>query len=134
VHGEDLFIDDGCNRQAVEAISERLPELDVVSPLALVIETVDAVDRRTLVVAAEDEEVFRVLDLVCQQQADGLQRLLSAINVVSEEQIVCFGREAAVLEQAEQIIVLSVDVTADLSMGSALALKRKMQKVIEHDV
>jgi hypothetical protein len=36
MHREDLLVDDGRNRQAVEAVGERLPELDVVSPLACV--------------------------------------------------------------------------------------------------
>ena len=34
VHREDLLIDDGSDRQAVEAVGERLPELDVVPPFA----------------------------------------------------------------------------------------------------
>lgn len=65
-------------------------------------------------VAAQDEEVLRVLDLVCQQQADGLQGLLATVHVVSEEKVVGFGRETSVLEQTEEIVVLAVDVTADL--------------------
>ena len=44
MHGEDLLVNDGSNRQTVEAVSECLPQLDVVSPLALVVETVDTVD------------------------------------------------------------------------------------------
>lgn len=44
VHGEDLLIDDGGNGQAVEAVCECLPQLDVVSPLAFIVETVNAVD------------------------------------------------------------------------------------------
>lgn len=51
--------------------------------LTLVIEAVDTVDGGTLVVAPEQEEVLRVFDLVCQQQADGLQRLLPSVHVVS---------------------------------------------------
>jgi hypothetical protein len=34
VHGEDLFVDDGGDGQAVEAVCKGLPELNVVSPLA----------------------------------------------------------------------------------------------------
>jgi len=35
------------------------------------------------VVAAQNEEVLGVLDLVGEQEADGLQRLLAAVDVVS---------------------------------------------------
>lgn len=72
VHGEDLFVDDGCDWQAVEAVRKCLPKLDIVSPLALIVETIDPIDGRALVVAAEDEKVLWVLNLVGQQQADGL--------------------------------------------------------------
>jgi hypothetical protein len=64
VHCEDLLVDDCCDRQAVEAISERLPQLDIVPSLAFVIEAVDAVDGGAFVVAAQDEEIFRIFDLV----------------------------------------------------------------------
>ena len=52
MHCENLLVDDCCNGQAVEAVGERLPELDVVSSLALIIEPVDSVDGRAFVVAA----------------------------------------------------------------------------------
>lgn len=44
VHCEDLLVDDRSNGQAVEAISESLPQLDVVPSLALIVESVDTVD------------------------------------------------------------------------------------------
>lgn len=83
MHREDLLVDDGCNWQAVEAVCECLPQLDVVSPLALIVEAVDTIDRCAFVVAAEDEEVLRIFDLVCQQQTDSLEGLLASIYVVA---------------------------------------------------
>ena len=120
VHGEDLLINDGGDGQAVEAVGESLPKLDVVASLALVVETVDAVDGSALVVTAENEEVLRVLDLVCQQKADGLERLLATVDVVTEEEVVGLGREAAVFEETEKVVVLAVDITADLKKWSVL--------------
>jgi len=78
--------------------------------LTLVVEAVDAVDGGTLVVASQQEEVLGVFDLVRQQQADGLQRLLPSVHVVSQEQVVGFGGEAAILKEPQQVCVLSVDV------------------------
>uniref|UniRef100_A0A1I8JA28 TOG domain-containing protein n=1 Tax=Macrostomum lignano TaxID=282301 RepID=A0A1I8JA28_9PLAT len=91
---EDFLVNDGRDWQAVETV-----------------EAVDPVDTRALVVSAQQEEVLRVLDLVGQQQADGLQRLLAAVHVVAEEKVVALRGEAAVLEQAQQIVVLAVNVT-----------------------
>ena len=34
MHGEDLLVDNGGNRETIEAIRKRLPEFDVVPPLA----------------------------------------------------------------------------------------------------
>ena len=39
MHAENLLVDDGCDGEAVETVDEGLPELDVVSPFALVVES-----------------------------------------------------------------------------------------------
>ena len=70
-------------------------------------------------VAAQNEEVFWVFDLVGEEQADRLEGLLAAVDVVTEEEVVRFWREATVLKQAQQIVVLPVDVAADLNFASA---------------
>lgn len=114
VHGEDLLVDDSGNRKAVEAIGEGFPQLDVVSTLALVVEAVNSVDGRTLVVTPQDEEVLGVLDLVGQEEANGFQRLLASVNVIAKEQVVGLGGEAAIFEETEEIVVLAVDITTDL--------------------
>ena len=57
-------------------------------------------------VAPEEEEVLRVLDLVGEQQADRLQRLLPPVHVVAQEKVVRLGREPPVLKQPQQIVVL----------------------------
>ena len=61
-------------------------------------------------VPAQQEEVLGVLDLVGQQQADGLQGLLASVHVVAQEQVVALGREASVFKQPKQVVVLAVDV------------------------
>lgn len=64
MHAEYLFVNDRCNRQAVETVCERLPQLNVVSSLALVVEPVDSVNRCSLVVSSKKKEVLWVLDFV----------------------------------------------------------------------
>lgn len=65
MHCEYLLIDNGCDRQAIEAVGEGFPQFDIVPSLALIIKAVYAVDRGAFVISAENEEVLRVLDLVC---------------------------------------------------------------------
>jgi len=114
VHCEDLLIDDCCNGQAVEAVCERLPELDIVSPLTFIIETIDTVDRGAFMVATQDEEILGVFDLVGKEEANGLERLLASVDIVPEEEIVCLRGEATILEQTEEVIILTMNVTTNL--------------------
>ncbi len=65
-------------------------------------------------ITSENEEVFGVLDLVREQQADGFERLFASVNVVAEEEVISFGWEAAIFEQAKQIVVLTVDIATYL--------------------
>jgi len=62
------------------------------------------------VVAAQQEEVLRVLDLERQQQTDRLDRVLPAVHVVAQEQVVRVRRKPAQLEQPQQVVKLPVDV------------------------
>ena len=64
MHSKDFLINNGCNGQAVEAISEGFPKLDIIPSLALIVETVDTVNRGTLMVSSQYEEILRVLDFV----------------------------------------------------------------------
>eukprot|EP01044_Picomonas_judraskeda_P009871 COSAG03_NODE_1234_length_4497_cov_83.406810_5_plen_109_part_00 len=82
-----------------------------------VVEAVDAVDRRALVVAAQHEEILGVPDLVTQEQHDHLDALLPAVDVIAQEEVVRLWRVAAKLEQSQQIGVLSA-LTHDVSMAS----------------
>ena len=72
MHCEDLFIDNGRNWQAVEAVRECLPQFDVVPPLAFVVESVYAINRSAFVIATQDEEIFRIFYLVGKKETDSL--------------------------------------------------------------
>lgn len=125
---EDLLVDDCGDRQAVEAICEGLPELDVVPPLALIVEAVYPVYAGALVIAAQQEKVLRILYLVRQQQAYRLEGLLPPIDIVAQKQVVRLGREAAVLEQPQQIGVLAMYVATDLKRCLQLQQNRLLQE------
>ena len=98
VHADNFVVDEGGNRHAVEAILELLPDADGVATLAFVVETIDTIDLTALVVASQEEEVLLKLDFVCEEQDDGLKGVLSSVDIVTEEQIVSFRREAAIFK------------------------------------
>ena len=101
MHAEDLFVDQGCNGEAVKTVGKNFPQLDAMAALALVVKSVNAIDRRALVVAAQEEEVLRVFYFVRQQQTHSLQRLLSAVDVVAKEEVGRLWREAAVFKKPQ---------------------------------
>ena len=72
MHAEDFLINDGSDGETVETVSEGLPQLDVVSSLAFIVEPINSVDGSALVVTSEEEEVLWVLNFVCEQQAYSL--------------------------------------------------------------
>lgn len=72
-----------------------------VSLLTLIVETVDAVDGSTLMVAPEQEKVLWVFNLVGQQKADGFQRLFPSVHVVAQEKVVRLWGEATILKQPQ---------------------------------
>ena len=111
MHAEDLIVDEGSDWHAVENILELLPDADGVATLALIIEAVDTIDLTALVIASQKEEVLLKLDLVCQEQDDSLEGVLSTVDVVTKEEVICLWREASVLEESQQVRELSVSVT-----------------------
>ena len=118
MHSEDLLVDDGCNWEAVEAVCEGLPQLDVVSSFAFIVESVNTIDRSAFVVSTKDEEILWIFDLVCQKQADCLERLLATVHVVAKEEVVRLRWEATILEETEQVVVLAMNITAYLDYVS----------------
>ena len=48
MHANYFFINDAANRKTIERITERLPHLDVVAPLALVVEACGHAERVTV--------------------------------------------------------------------------------------
>ena len=78
--------------------------------LTLIVETINSIDTCTFMVTTENEEILGVLDLVRKEKADRFQRLLSTIDIVPEEEVICFRWEAAIFEESEEVVVLPVYV------------------------
>jgi len=133
VHCEDLLIDNGGDRQAIEAVGKGLPQPDVISPLAFVVEAVDTVDASTLMVPTKKKEVLGVLNLIGEEEADSLEGLLTAVDIIAKEEVVGFWGKAAVLEQAEEVVVLAMDVAADLEVGQSWMVTSQTEQCIHSD-
>lgn len=62
-------------------------------------------------VSPQQKEVLWVFNFVGQQKTNGLQRLFPPVYIVSQKQVVALWREAPILKQPQQVIVLPVNVT-----------------------
>lgn len=62
-------------------------------------------------VTTEYVKLIGVSDLECEQQTDRFDGLLSAVDIVTKKQVVRERREATILKQSQQVVVLSVDIT-----------------------
>lgn len=98
MHAQDLVINEGSDGHAVEDILEFFPDADGVAAFALIVEAVDAIDLTALVVASEQEEVLLELDFVGEEEDDCLERVLSAVNIVAQEEVVRLRRESSIFK------------------------------------
>jgi len=63
------------------------------------------------VISTKNEEVFRIFDFVGKEQTDSFQGLFSSIDVIAQEQVIGFWREATVLKKSEEVVILTMNVT-----------------------
>ena len=98
MHAKDFVIDKCGDWHAVENILEFFPNSDRVATLALVVEAIYTVDLAALMVASQQEKVLLELDLVGEEQDDRLKRILSTVNIVSQEKVVCLRRETTIFK------------------------------------
>jgi hypothetical protein len=132
MHAYDLLINNGTDGQAVKDVTKLLPKLDVVATLALVVKTVDSCDRRTLMVATEQEKVQRELGLVSEKQSNDFQALLTPIHIITQEKVVAFRGEAAIFEQTQKVMVLTMNISTDLERRLEFKQRWLLQKYVTH--
>ena len=84
-------------------------------------------------ISSEEEEVFRVLDLVGQQQADCLYGFLPPVDVVAQEEIVGVRGITDLVKVPEEIAELAVDVADDVDGGLELQEHRLLKENLAGD-
>ena len=111
MNAENLIVYYSCYRETVEALYKLFPQLQRIPSFALVIKPINSIDGPTLVISPQKEEIFGVLNLIGEQEADHLQVLLPSVHVVSQEKVVRLWWEVTDLENTKQVDVLTVDIS-----------------------
>lgn len=84
VKAEDLIIDQGSEGEVIEEVGEVFPDIRIaILPEALIVEAIDLSDLAGFVVATEDCDSLGVSDFEGNEQCDGLNRVVTSINVVA---------------------------------------------------
>jgi len=63
------------------------------------------------VVSTKHEEILWIFYLICEHKANGFDGLFPSIDIVSEEEIVGLSGKSCVLEELDEIWVLSMDIS-----------------------
>lgn len=114
---EKLLVHDSSEGQAAKGFDTGLVDGLGVLVLALELKGEVVGQMTALVVAAQQPERLGVVNLERPQVQDALDGKVATVNVITEEEVARLGRVAADLEQLHQVVVLSVDVTADSDRG-----------------
>jgi hypothetical protein len=119
MQAEDLLLHDGRHRDVIEERSEHHPYILISELLlALLVETINLCDPSGLVVASGEMHAFGVSHLQGHQQRDSLDRVIPSVHEISHEEVVGERRVASNGEEFNQVMQLSVDVSADGDRGS----------------
>jgi len=119
MNAEYLGGNNGSNGKAVENVYKGFPRLDITSSFAFIVEAVycklgqnyikevglmrTSCDIGTLMVSSQEKEVLGILNFVTQQEKDGLQTLLSAVDIITQEEVIGGRGETAHLEKANKV-------------------------------
>ena len=88
MHANNFVVNDGTARQTVERVAKLLPHFDRKAATALIVESVNPIDSSALVVPTQEEKVLGILNFVRKEKAHHFERLLSAVHIVAQEQVV----------------------------------------------
>ena len=65
-------------------------------------------------VASEKEKVLWMLNFICKEKTNTLDRLFSSVNIVSQEEIVSVTGKSSILEEFDEVRELTMNVSTYL--------------------
>jgi hypothetical protein len=118
VHAEHVAVDDGSEGEEVKGLIEIFPAVGVAVLLVdLIEEAVHHGDVPALVVSPQKVDAVGVLHLQAEEERDGLDGVVAAVDEVSYEDELVVGDAAALGDQVLHVVELAVDVACDVHRG-----------------
>mmetsp|Transcript_2978 Transcript_2978/g.5622 ORF Transcript_2978/g.5622 Transcript_2978/m.5622 type:complete len:332 (+) Transcript_2978:1011-2006(+) len=113
VHCEYLVLDDGREGEVIEYLGAVPPDVDAaVFAEALVVKSVDLGDLAGFVIAPDERDAVGVADFEGEEEEEGFDGVVAAVDEVAEEEVVFVGGVAAHFEEFDEVVELAVDVAA----------------------
>ena len=111
---EDFSLNNGTDSKVVKDFSAVLPWVSVsVFSNCFIIESIDGCDLSSFVISSEEGNMSWVLEFEAEEKLESLNRVESSINKVSHEDISSVRDLSSLVEQFEEVVELTVDVTTD---------------------
>lgn len=118
MHTEDLILHKGSQGNVVKEVGKFLPYLFRAKLLiTLFIEPINLRDSARLVIAPGQSDPIGVPDLEGKQQTYSFDRIVTTIDIVSQEQVVRVGRLPSNGEELNQIVQLPMHIATDSHRG-----------------
>lgn len=111
---ENLALDDSADSKVIEDFGAVLPWVGIsVLSNGLIVESIDGSDLASLVVSSKESDVRWVLHLEAEKQLESFNRVEASIYEITHEDVSRVWDFTALVEQFQQVVELSMDVTTD---------------------
>ena len=111
---ENLIFNDSSQGQVVEEVSQEFPNICVaILSHALVVKAINLSDLARFMVTSQNADSVSVANFEANEQRHSLNRVVASVHVVTHEEVVGVGWLAPNFEKLDQVVELTVNVTAD---------------------
>ena len=101
-----LIVDQSSQGKVVKQVGKELPDVGIpVFPQALVVKSIDLSNLSTFVVPSENGNSITITEFQSDEKGDGLDGVVSSVDVVSHEKVVGIGRVSSNAEQFREIVL-----------------------------
>lgn len=129
-----LVIDEGGEGEEIEQVGEEPPHVSVsVFAETLVVEAVDLCNLSRLVVSPEDRDAVAVSKLHGDEEGDGLDRVITTVDVVTHEEVVCVWRVAPDAEKLGKIVLHAITpFISETALAAGVKRDARIDRVCLH--
>ena len=108
-----MVFDDGGKGQEVKNVGQILPDVCVsIFAEAFIVETINLSDLPGFMISAQNREAVLVPDFEANKQSNSLNRIVSSIDIVTHEKVICVWGLSTDLKEFHKVMELSVNVSA----------------------